>query len=599
MDIAKTPVDIKTLIQTSSIEIYDKTKLIEKLQNHFTDEEQRLYVCNLFLYLNYHAVNDFIVNLDNVWKFIGFSNKANAKRLLKHNFKENTDYKKLLIRMDEQVENIKDGKNIGGGGLNHETIMLNINTFKKLCLKANTENADKIHDYYIKLEMVYNELMKEEIEEKNELLVEQQKKIDLLEHKPRTHGFTSRRKGYVYIIRDRSKPGHYKIGMTYNVSNRLRNLNTSSSEKTLDIYNEIESFDCELLEKMIHALLQPFNIPGRREWFFFQNDKEINYAHYVLQKTNKFLQEFDIKNKEDFDKYCKIYLNKDEAHKVEKQEQNEIEQETENTIEDVREQQQEIEDKIESQEITEPNIFKLTGQQLKNKTGEYKGVFWNEEKQKWRGALKLHYKEIFLGYFDTEEEGAKVYNDYALFLNETNNTNYTINNLTNYIPNPRDIPLENEERIIESKLSKFHGVSYYKQRKYFTAAIKFNTKTYNLGNNVCEVECAKLYNQQALYYNTNFNTNYPLNDIPTYITEPKNVYDEIQKRKVNRKTSKYHGVNFCKQRNKFRSVLVYNKKQIHCGFFENELDAVKAYNTKASELNENNNCNYPINNVVF
>lgn len=39
--------------------------------------------------------------------------------------------------------------------------MLNINTFKKLCLKANTENAYKIHNYYIKLEMVYNELMKE------------------------------------------------------------------------------------------------------------------------------------------------------------------------------------------------------------------------------------------------------------------------------------------------------------------------------------------------------------------------------------------------------------------------------------------------------
>jgi hypothetical protein len=41
-----------------------------------------------------------------------------------------------------------------------ETIMLNINKFKKLCLKSNTDNADKIHDYYIKLEMVYNELIK-------------------------------------------------------------------------------------------------------------------------------------------------------------------------------------------------------------------------------------------------------------------------------------------------------------------------------------------------------------------------------------------------------------------------------------------------------
>ena len=108
------------------------------------------------MYLNYNPVTDFIISLDNVWKFIGFSNKANAKRLLKHNFKEGTDYNKggnTVIRLD-------DGK------FSNETIMLNINTFKKLCLKANTENADKIHDYYIKLEMIYNELMKEEIEEK-------------------------------------------------------------------------------------------------------------------------------------------------------------------------------------------------------------------------------------------------------------------------------------------------------------------------------------------------------------------------------------------------------------------------------------------------
>jgi hypothetical protein len=166
MEEYKTPVDIKTLIHTSSIEIYDKNRLINKLQQHFTDEEQQLYVCNLFLYLNYNPVTDFIINLDNVWKFIGFSNKANAKRLLKHNFKEGTDYNKggnTVIRLD-------DGK------FSNETIMLNINTFKKLCLKANTENADKIHDYYIKLEIIYNELMKEEIEEKKRQ-IEQQKSI--------------------------------------------------------------------------------------------------------------------------------------------------------------------------------------------------------------------------------------------------------------------------------------------------------------------------------------------------------------------------------------------------------------------------------------
>ena len=110
----------------------------------------------MFLYLNYNPVTDFIINLDNVWKFIGFSNKGNGKRLLQQHFKSDVDYKNSLLRTEKRVH----------GGQNQETIMLNINTFKKLCLKANTENADKIHHYYIKLEMIYNELMKEEIEEK-------------------------------------------------------------------------------------------------------------------------------------------------------------------------------------------------------------------------------------------------------------------------------------------------------------------------------------------------------------------------------------------------------------------------------------------------
>lgn len=85
MDLIKTPVDIKTLVKNSSLETYDQIKLIDRLKQHFSEEEQRLYVTNLFLYFNYHPIDDFVINLDNVWKFIGFSNKGNAKRLLQQN----------------------------------------------------------------------------------------------------------------------------------------------------------------------------------------------------------------------------------------------------------------------------------------------------------------------------------------------------------------------------------------------------------------------------------------------------------------------------------------------------------------------------------
>ena len=288
MEEYKTPVDIKTLIHTSSIEIYDKNRLINKLQQHFTDEEQQLYVCNLFLYLNYNPVTDFIINLDNVWKFIGFSNKANAKRLLKHNFIEDRDYKILLIRTDERVH----------GGQNQETIMLNINTFKKLCLKANTENADKIHDYYIKLEIIYNELMKEEIEEKKRQ-IEQQKSIQeetkkQLEDKEKQLESLKKlktRKWYnqepgdtVYAIKVNNI---IKIGKTKDIRHREGYYTQNQID---DMFYIKKCYNCDLTEKVIHHILDKYREENNKEWFNISNELAIYTMNIVCNFLDNFIE---------------------------------------------------------------------------------------------------------------------------------------------------------------------------------------------------------------------------------------------------------------------------------------------------------------------
>ena len=51
------------------------------------------------------------------------------------------------------------------GGSNKETFMLTIKTFKLFCLKACTKKADQIHDYYIKLEELLQEILNEETNE--------------------------------------------------------------------------------------------------------------------------------------------------------------------------------------------------------------------------------------------------------------------------------------------------------------------------------------------------------------------------------------------------------------------------------------------------
>jgi hypothetical protein len=138
--------------------------------------------------MNYHPINDFVVNLENVWKFIGFSNKANGKRLLKQHFTENKDYKIVFIRTDENPPNT----NLGGRP--QETIMMNVNTFKKLCLKSNTDNADKIHDYYVKLENVYNEIINDEIQQSKQELEENKRQLE-------ERNKQIEKSGHVYIIR--------------------------------------------------------------------------------------------------------------------------------------------------------------------------------------------------------------------------------------------------------------------------------------------------------------------------------------------------------------------------------------------------------------
>uniref|UniRef100_A0A6C0HWA0 MSV199 domain-containing protein n=1 Tax=viral metagenome TaxID=1070528 RepID=A0A6C0HWA0_9ZZZZ len=162
-------VDIVNLIESNPITKFTgdyHSKLIEKVKNNFTNYEQQIFLSSFYCYLKYHSTNDFIIDLDNVWHWLGFGQKVNAKRVLEKNFIINTDYKLLLCQSAKQT-NVK-------GGHNKEIFMLNIKTFKKFCLKAETKKADEIHDYFIKLENILFEITKEECDELK-LQLEQQK----------------------------------------------------------------------------------------------------------------------------------------------------------------------------------------------------------------------------------------------------------------------------------------------------------------------------------------------------------------------------------------------------------------------------------------
>jgi phage anti-repressor protein len=170
-------IDIVNLIESNPITKLNgnyQSKLITKVQNNFNNYEQQMFIASFYCYLKHDYEKDFVIDLDNIWQWLGFGQKVNAKRVLEKNFIINKDYKLSLCQLAKQTNSAK-------GGHNKEVFMLNINTFKKFCLKSETKKADEIHDYFIKLEIILQEILQEESNELKQQLLQQSNEFKTLE----------------------------------------------------------------------------------------------------------------------------------------------------------------------------------------------------------------------------------------------------------------------------------------------------------------------------------------------------------------------------------------------------------------------------------
>ena len=162
------------------------SKMLIKMKEEFTDFEQQLFVSSFYCYLNYNSKTDFVIDLDNVWKWLEFSTKQKTKELLEKHFIIDKDYIKLVNSQVSQSTS-HTGKQTNSqltghtkGGHNKITFMITIKTFKSLCLKAGTKKADEIHDYYMKMEEIILDIIHEE---SNELKQQLEQKTEQLEQK--------------------------------------------------------------------------------------------------------------------------------------------------------------------------------------------------------------------------------------------------------------------------------------------------------------------------------------------------------------------------------------------------------------------------------
>ena len=262
--------NIVELIESNPITRLNQTynvKLLDKIKTNFTEYEQQLFLTSFYCYLNYNKKTDFVIDLDNIWEWVGFSQKIRAKNLLERHFKHNVHYTILLAQTSEQYENINIApehsvaKKDTRGGHNKETIMLNIETFKKFCMKAGTKKADEIHDYYLKLEEIIQEILEEQNTELQQQLENEKEEKEKLNEELETIK-SNKTTLYIYNMDVRVVPSELKIGVTLNLHKRIKPYKQISKNGNVEFSISLEDINVKSLEHYIHSLLKSYRIEG-------------------------------------------------------------------------------------------------------------------------------------------------------------------------------------------------------------------------------------------------------------------------------------------------------------------------------------------------
>jgi len=288
-------------------------KLINKIKERFSTDEQQLFISSFYCYLNYKS-EDFVIDLDDIWKWLGFSRKSDAKKLLEKKFKLESDYKIVLRQSPQNLI----------GGRPSEKIAMNIKTFKKMCLTATTSKANEIHEYYIKLEETLHEIIDEESNElrlqleqkENELLeketeileqeaiiefqeeenIKKSNRIKLLEIKSsKKMERTEQGKNVVYVITNDylEKDRTFIIGKAISLANRISQYNKNAEHKVVYHRECNNAKQMSLIEEIILYKLDKYRERANRDRFILPESFEISLFIKIVNEACDWFNDID------------------------------------------------------------------------------------------------------------------------------------------------------------------------------------------------------------------------------------------------------------------------------------------------------------------
>lgn len=91
-----------------------QNKLLTKIKTKFTESEQQLFVASFYGFLKYDSNTDFVIDLDDVWRWLEFATKQKAKMLLENHFVKEKDYITSLNPQVKQSKHVRGGHNKSG-----------------------------------------------------------------------------------------------------------------------------------------------------------------------------------------------------------------------------------------------------------------------------------------------------------------------------------------------------------------------------------------------------------------------------------------------------------------------------------------------------
>ena len=260
-----------------------QSRLLCKISDAFSTDEQRLFISSFYCFLNHHPTDDYVVDLDKIWRWLGYSRKDPAKRKLLQAFAEENDYRTIHSKVE------------GCGGQGHEAIHMNVETFKAFCLLAGTRKGAEVRTYYIRLERILHAVIQEQTSELEEQLrteiaskedrlqTEIAAKLELqqrLDQKGRRYKDAIKRQT-VYIFREDDRL--HKIGRSADMKKRESSASTFSYGGTM--CHAVPCVNSKLLEDVVHHLLDKRRLIKTQEWFAVTLDE----ARAAVEAAQMFL----------------------------------------------------------------------------------------------------------------------------------------------------------------------------------------------------------------------------------------------------------------------------------------------------------------------